>query len=71
MGSASNNPNESDVAKLLSMGFDRARAIQALEECHSLEGALNLLLTRNGDGGGGSLDSSTGKPQYYKLQGGR
>ncbi len=23
----------------------------------------------NGDGGGGSLDSSTGKPQYYKLQG--
>ena len=23
----------------------------------------------NGDGGGGSLDSSTGKPQYYKVQG--
>jgi acetylornithine deacetylase/succinyl-diaminopimelate desuccinylase-like protein len=23
----------------------------------------------NGDGGGGSLDSGTGKPQYYKLQG--
>ena len=60
MGSASNNPNENDVAKLLSMGFDRARVIQALEECGSLEDALNLLLTRNGGGGGGGGDGGRG-----------
>lgn len=56
MGSASNNPNESNVTKLLSMGFSRAHVIQALEECGSFEGALNSLLT--GSGSGSALGSN-------------
>jgi hypothetical protein len=56
MGSASNNTNEStsgDVSKLVSMGFDRARAIQALNEHGgSLDGAIASLT--GGGGGGGS-----------------
>lgn len=56
MGSASNNTNEStssDVSKLVSMGFDRSRAIKALNEHGgSLDGAIDSLT--GGGGGSGS-----------------
>ena len=56
MGSTSNNTNEStssDVSKLVSMGFDRSRAIQALNEHGgSLDGAIDSLT--GGGGGSGS-----------------